>query len=86
MFFWVSDFFRFLPFSSFFPFSSVSFSEKKQGDTVRETPFAKPRQSATFLSELRVLLPLIVLPLETSYNQGVTKDPESRAQQVIRVW
>ena len=36
-------FFRFLP---FFPFSSVSYSEKKRGDTVRETPFAKPRKKA----------------------------------------
>ena len=45
-----SDFFLF--FSVFFrfffsPFSSVSFSEKKRGDTVRETPFAKPRKIAT---------------------------------------
>ena len=46
----LSVFFRFFPFFSvffrFFPFSSVffvSFSEKKRGDTVRETPFAKPR-------------------------------------------
>ena len=31
------------PFSSFFPISSISFSEKKRGDTVRETPSAKPR-------------------------------------------
>ena len=45
-----SVFFRFLPlFSVFFlffcflPFFSVSFSEKKRGDTVRETPFAKPQ-------------------------------------------
>ena len=43
-----SVFFRFFPFSSvFFRFFSVSFSEKKRGDTVREsrreTPFAKPR-------------------------------------------
>ena len=41
-----SVFFHFLPFSSvFFPFSSVSFSEKKKKreDTVRETLFAKPR-------------------------------------------
>ena len=37
LFFSGSVFFR------FFPFSSVSFSEKKRGDTVRETPFAKPR-------------------------------------------
>ena len=41
-------FFRFLP---FFPFSSVFFrfifrEKKKRGDTVRETPFAKPRFAA----------------------------------------
>ena len=46
----VSVFFPFLPLFPFFslfsfrflPFCSVSFSEKKRGDTVRETPFAKP--------------------------------------------
>ena len=35
-----SAFFRFLPFSSVL---SVSLSEKKRGDTVRESPFAKPQ-------------------------------------------
>ena len=36
----------FFPFSVFFPFSSSQ--KKKQGDTVRETPFAKPRAFLLF--------------------------------------
>ena len=43
----LSVFFRFFPFSSFFPCRF----QKKRGDTVRQTPFAKPRKKAhTFLT------------------------------------
>ena len=51
-------FFRFLPFFFFFSFSSVSFSEKKRGDTVRETPFAKPRRCLGYAGGLWNVLKL----------------------------
>ena len=52
--------FRFFPF--FFPFSFVffrfppfPFQKKKGGDTIRETPFAKPRLSAALIAKFGAL-------------------------------
>ena len=51
------------------------FSEVFRGFQRFQRPSQRPSQSAIFLSELRVVLPLIVLPLKTPANHlGETKD------------
>ena len=54
-------------------FSEVfrGFSEVLEGfSEVFQRPSQSPSQSAIFLSELRVVLPLIVLPLKTPAKKG----------------
>ena len=52
-------------FRGFQRFSEVAFLE------VFQRPSQNPSQSAIFLSELRVVLPLVVLPLKTPTNYRV---------------
>ena len=70
--FFFSVFFRFLPFSSvfslfffrfFFPFHFQK-KKKKRGDTVRETPFAKPRYGGLNMTRLGA----IPLPLSCAHE------------------